>query len=674
MKKLILAALCFSLPLGSIADQTTNEGLDFANSQKAYINGLGQGVDSKAAMYGGSGSTSDVDPCNQPDSSGVKHCGGQIVQGQDATQYYGQSPSALQEQGALKAQTDDIGKFVMSSHIERQAMPINRKDPLFKFNDSNKQQMVSLTDTYSGCKQLTLGSEGALTNQTCKQTSKPTLIDVTCHRSWTGFCEWVPSIKYDMVPGSAAKVTGMTRYKIGGAGTISSVASATPLSYYNISATSNYTTSIFYDTVTDDTIYRVEYTRWVADTDNPKTKYLPKLTINGVLVPASSNTLYGCCGKKTYQYKSVWGNIKNYMREGANTVSVNFQGGSVGTHQILNLKETQICNKKFTEAFACEGGRELKNAVLQNTQCDDATSKTYQGVIFNRSCWNQTEIYKSEFTDHQSFTEEEKCNQLRSAGCGLMSTTCDNATCSSSTLNFTCQDGGTQSVSVCGDTLICPDGNCYSGATPANPDNSSNFAQAVTYLEMMKQMKDDLDMNNISVFTGTYLGCDVNKTLIGSNKCCTGGDGTLNDLGISDCSATEMKINQAKKDKRTTLVRTYEKCVQEVLGACIQKRQYYDFCLWPSKLARIVQEKGRAQMSVPITLECNGFKLDDPNELAAINWSTLDLSEYFSDVIGSYNSKPKPTGDQLQNQIINQGPAMTQEYTERMKALYGDSK
>ena len=109
MKKLILATLCFSLPLGSIADQTTNDGLDFANSQKAYINGLGQGVDSKAAMYGGSGSTSDVDPCNQPDSSGVKHCGGQIVQGQDATQYYGQSPSALQEQGALKAQTDDIG-------------------------------------------------------------------------------------------------------------------------------------------------------------------------------------------------------------------------------------------------------------------------------------------------------------------------------------------------------------------------------------------------------------------------------------------------------------------------------------------------------------------------------------------------------------------------------------
>ena len=222
-----------------------------------------------------------------------------------------------------------------------------------------------------------------------------------------------------MVNGSSGKVTNNTKYTIGGAGSIGSAASATPLSYYNISVTSNYTVNVYYDTLTADTFYRVEFTRWVADVDNPKDKYLPTLTINGVTVPRSSVTVYGCCAKKTYQYKALWGNIKNYMRDGANTVSVNFQGGSVQTHQILNMKETSICNKQYNEQFFCENNVSSSGSTLVSTTCTDKNDKVVDGITFSRSCWKQSEVYQKE--GPPAYEEDAQCGVLRSAGCGLIS-------------------------------------------------------------------------------------------------------------------------------------------------------------------------------------------------------------------------------------------------------------
>ena len=68
---------------------------------------------------------------------------------------------------------------------------------------------------------------------------------------------------------------------------------------------------------------------------------------------------------------------------------------------------------------------------------------------------------------------------------------------------------------------------------------------------------------------------------------------------------------------------------------------------------------------------CPGFKLQNPNELAGIDWNRLDLSDYYTDVTAKYNATPKPNGDALQQQMEQQQSAMKDEYTKKMESYYG---
>ncbi len=683
MIKQMMAALSFSASLlvlsaGASAgtfQEGTADGIGFAKDQQAYINGFASGQDGRASEYGGSGSITESSypkVCDTVGPNGERMCGGENIAGKDApTHLYNKSLTEIQQEAAVKATTDETAQYAFAARQDREDFAITRKDPLFKHESSNQQQMLDLSETYSDCKQIAYGIEGETTSESCQRTSQSSFLEVECHRSWTGYCDWVPAIKYDMSKGSASKVTSMTRYTVGGSGSIGSTTSDTALSYYNISVTSNYTVDLYYDTLTDDTFYRVEFTRWVADTDNPKEKYLPTLTINGVTVPRSSTTLYGCCAKKTYQYKALWKNIKSFMVDGANTVSVNFQGGSVGTHQIFNLKETQICNKKYTEAFFCNGGRELRNATLLSSQCNDSADRTYQGTVFNKACWEQTEVYKSEFPENKIHTEEAKCADLRNAGCGVVSTVCNDPSCTSSTLNFACHGGATETMSVCGDTLVCPGGDCAADAKPPATDNTQDFLQSASYIAMMNDMKKEFDPQNITVWKGEFKQCELENIAGLSDKCCSSGGGFSTDVGITSCSTEEKAIMQAKKDGRVTMFRQYTTCSSKVAGVCVKEVEHYLFCVWPSKLARIIQVQGRAQLGQAIGESCAGFKLQDPNELQALNWSQIDLSEYFGDVQSQFAATAKPTGDALTQGMLNRQQQTQEELANKMEQYYG---
>jgi conjugal transfer mating pair stabilization protein TraN len=73
-----------------------------------------------------------------------------------------------------------------------------------------------------------------------------------------------------------------------------------------------------------------------------------------------------------------------------------------------------------------------------------------------------------------------------------------------------------------------------------------------------------------------------------------------------------------------------EHCVTEMLGSCTQSERVY--CCFNSKLARIIQEQGRAQvpgMNVWGDAEnpnCRGFT---PTEFQALDFSKIDLTEYY---------------------------------------------
>ncbi|HNJ87116.1 MAG TPA: conjugal transfer protein TraN, partial [Agitococcus sp.] len=105
----------------------------------------------------------------------------------------------------------------------------------------------------------------------------------------------------------------------------------------------------------------------------------------------------------------------------------------------------------------------------------------------------------------------------------------------------------------------------------------------------------------------------------------------------------------------------------KVAGICVEKLIHYEYCVWPSKLARMVQDQGMAQLGQAITNACRGFKLNSPNEISMLDFSKIDLSEYFTDVVNKLNSTTLPDPNVMLNQTQSSVPAMADKLNERYK-------
>jgi len=81
-----------------------------------------------------------------------------------------------------------------------------------------------------------------------------------------------------------------------------------------------------------------------------------------------------------------------------------------------------------------------------------------------------------------------------------------------------------------------------------------------------------------------------------------------------------------------------KRCTEKWAGECVQKVKM--FCCFNTKLGRIIHEQGRAQLKTfasipggvfgtPEIPDCRGFK---PDEFQALDFSQIDMSEYYSDL------------------------------------------
>ncbi len=94
------------------------------------------------------------------------------------------------------------------------------------------------------------------------------------------------------------------------------------------------------------------------------------------------------------------------------------------------------------------------------------------------------------------------------------------------------------------------------------------------------------------------------------------------------CSREEVLLHQRDAQGLCAYVGTY--CSSSFLGVCLTKKKVY--CCFESKLTRILQEQGRAQLpkpwGKPKTEQCLGFTLD---EFARLDLSRMDFSEVYAE-------------------------------------------
>ena len=114
------------------------------------------------------------------------------------------------------------------------------------------------------------------------------------------------------------------------------------------------------------------------------------------------------------------------------------------------------------------------------------------------------------------------------------------------------------------------------------------------------------------------------------------------------CSQDEMVLAMKKGQNLCHLVGTY--CAHKVLGSCVEKKESY--CCFPSRLARIINEQGRAQIGKGWgsgkSPNCGGFTTE---QLQNLRFDQMNLSEFTNEIMRNITSK---TGDFATERLMQQ--------------------
>ena len=102
---------------------------------------------------------------------------------------------------------------------------------------------------------------------------------------------------------------------------------------------------------------------------------------------------------------------------------------------------------------------------------------------------------------------------------------------------------------------------------------------------------------------------------------------------LQGCDQQDMETGMLRGSGMCHEIGSY--CTSKILGICIQKAKGH--CCFNTKLGRIIQEQGRPQLKsfnaigwgTPKNPMCRGFT---PEEFQALDFSKMDLSEYYSDI------------------------------------------
>ncbi len=175
------------------------------------------------------------------------------------------------------------------------------------------------------------------------------------------------------------------------------------------------------------------------------------------------------------------------------------------------------------------------------------------------------------------------------------------------------QDGG-----ACGQVGYCVGAGCET----VRPEANTGFVEATTRLNMALELGgEEFDRNDMRFFTGQRRACHIK--LFGLANCCKN-SGLL--VGLGNCSASEKELAEERNAGNTHYLGRY--CSKRTFfGVCIRRSRAW--CVFGSKLGRILQQQGRAQLGIGWG-SCRGLTVA---EIEGVDFASLDLSEFTQDLM-----------------------------------------
>ena len=178
--------------------------------------------------------------------------------------------------------------------------------------------------------------------------------------------------------------------------------------------------------------------------------------------------------------------------------------------------------------------------------------------------------------------------------------------------------GDAENGGSCGQVTYCVGAGCET----VEPQANTGFVEATTRLNMALELGgEEFDRNNLRFFTGQRRACHIKW--FGLANCCKN-SGLL--VGMANCSASERELAEERHAGNTHYLGKY--CSKKTLfGVCIRRSRAW--CVFGSKLGRILQQQGRAQLGIGWS-SCRGFTVA---EVESIDFARLDLSEFTQDLM-----------------------------------------
>ena len=261
------------------------------------------------------------------------------------------------------------------------------------------------------------------------------------------------------------------------------------------------------------------------------------------------------------------------------------------------------------------------SCTFQSETCvQPQSTHTIQGIPVTRDCWEKEDSYLCRMGAGSN-----TCQPYKDQGCEQIGSVCENKSdggCMLYQQTFRCPVKQCTDVGVvCNGQTYCITDDCVKHDKQADPD----FQKAVSALSVMNEAAKQFDQQFI--FQGSSKSCS--EAPIGYLNCCVD-DGWGQDVHLASCSDEEKSLGKDKANGLSIYVGEY--CKNDVMGICTSNRKSY--CVFPSKLARIIQDQGRnKQLHIGFGdkehPDCRGIT---PEELQEIDFSKIDFSDFYSDI------------------------------------------
>lgn len=232
-------------------------------------------------------------------------------------------------------------------------------------------------------------------------------------------------------------------------------------------------------------------------------------------------------------------------------------------------------------AFESQGGL----CRIKKERCTDTQSpKVIDGVSVSKECWEKELVYSC------SSSAADECIEQKNKGCFQTASECvryENGYCALFKQTYNCQENVCQAPVECLKDLFCVDGDCVAQAKTQNGE----FGQSVSSLAVVGEVGREFSQQpNALLFGGVVTQCK--KWPLDVIDCCHD-KGWGKDIDLFHCREEDREIGKAKLNYVAHYLGEF--CSEEVAGVCLEHKRTY--CLFPSKMARIIQEARLNQLN-----------------------------------------------------------------------------